>query len=92
MSHEDLEGARVVARDAPLERGERRVLLGDYDAALAELRAFADEPHALEDLRRILAEDPCAPVHQLSDAGLLREIAARVHHGDLELRVRSPLG
>ncbi len=88
MSHEQLEEARVVSRDAPMERGERRISLADYDAALTELGVFAGAPQALEELRRLLGADPCVPVHQLSDAGLLREIAARVHHGDLELRVR----
>jgi hypothetical protein len=92
VSYEELDEARVVPSGAPMDPGERRVVLRDYDAALIELRTFAGAPQALEDLRRLLAADPCAPVHQLSDAGLLREIAARVHHGELELRVRDLLG
>ena len=88
MSWELFEETRVVPRDTPLARGERRVVLGDYDAVLGELRAYEGAPQALEALRRLLAADPCAPVYQLSDAGLLREIAARVHHGELELRAR----
>ena len=79
----------MVARDEPLAPGERRLPVRDYDAAVALVRGYDGVPAALQHLRAVVAADLCAPVHQLSDAGLLREVAARIHRGDLEVR-RAP--
>lgn len=88
MGHELFEETRVAAWDEPLAPGERRLQARDYDAALAHLRMFEGIPEVLEALRRLVAKDVCAAVHQLSDAGLLRAVAARIDGGELELRAR----
>jgi hypothetical protein len=89
MGHELCEEVRVAPREAPLAPGEKRMTLSsEPEVVLAMVRSFEGAPSALEDLRVLLGQEVAAPVHQLSDAGLLREIARRVHTGALELRVR----
>ena len=89
MGHELHEEMRVARREDPLSHDERRLGALDMEGVLGTLRAYSAVPEALDALRRMLGEDPCAAVHQLSDAGVLREIAARVQAGELELRRRA---
>lgn len=88
MGREQADSTHVTLVDAPLAEGERRMGVDEFGSALAHIRPFQADAARMQELRRILGEDLCVPVHLMSDTGLLREVAARIHRGDLELRAR----
>lgn len=86
MSDDLVRGLRVARGEDPLAPGEVGWDPGSESDVAAIVRGIMQDEEGRGELRRLLGQELCAPVHLFSNAGVVREVTARITRGELEVR------